>query len=215
MMGSIGASGSLEGHLPPPASERSGVPERASRTPNETERPVEKSAKASASKKPVGGGEELTEAEERQVRELKKRDAEVKAHERAHANVGGIYASAPRYEYTVGPDGKRYAIGGEVQIDATPVRDDPEATIRKMDIVIRAALAPAEPSAQDLAVARQAQAERDKARAELLKHNNEVASGAGLKDESSDRLAASDAYAEAAAAIEAIASAFGAQSAIA
>lgn len=214
MVGSIGASGPLEGHFPSPASERAGASGRVSNAPNETDRPVEKSAKASPSRKSVGGGQELTEAEERQIRELKKRDAEVKAHERAHANVGGIYASAPRYEYTVGPDGKRYAISGEVQIDATPVRDDPEATIRKMDIVIRTALAPAEPSAQDLAVARQAQAERDKARAELLK-SKQADSASGSSDESSDRLVASGAYAEAAAAIEAIASGFSAPSAVA
>lgn len=38
-----------------------------------------------------------------------------------------------------------------------------------MDIVIRAALAPADPSSQDMAVARQAQTERSKAQVELSK----------------------------------------------
>lgn len=105
------------------------------------------------------GGEPLTKEQESQVRELKKRDAEVKAHEQAHAAVGGSYASAPTYTYTKGPDGKKYAIGGEVQIDTSPERT-PDATIRKMDIVVAAALAPADPSAQDRAVARQAQQQR-------------------------------------------------------
>ena len=132
----------------------------------------------------AANGEELTEEEERVVQELKQRDAEVRAHEQAHASAGGTYASAPSYEYTVGPDGKRYATSGEVQIDTAPVRDNPEATIRKMDIVIRAALAPAEPSSQDLQVARQAQQTRASAQAELaeqrlqeLRDSNEAGNG--------------------------------------
>ncbi len=114
-------------------------------------------------------GEELTEEEERRVQELKERDAEVRAHEQAHAAAGGPYAGAPKYEFTNGPDGKRYATSGEVEIDVTPVRGNPEATIRKMEVVVRAALAPAEPSSQDLAVARTAQQQRSEAQAELAK----------------------------------------------
>lgn len=137
----------------------------------ETARPVEPASESEKSK--TVGGEELTEEEERQVRDLQQRDREVRAHEQAHATAGGPYASAPSYEFTTGPDGKRYAVGGEVKIDTSPVRDNPEATIRKMDIVIRAALAPAEPSSQDLQVARQAQQERAKAQIELAKQKQE------------------------------------------
>lgn len=112
-------------------------------------------------------GQELTDAEEKQVRELKQRDREVRAHEQAHARVGGSYASAPTYEFQAGPDGKKYAVGGEVQIDSAPIPGKPEATIRKLDIVIRAALAPAEPSSQDLQVAQKARDDKIKAQAEL------------------------------------------------
>ncbi|WP_422378388.1 putative metalloprotease CJM1_0395 family protein [Roseibium sp.] len=111
-------------------------------------------------------GDGLTEAEEKQVQELKERDREVRAHEQAHARVGGAYASAPTYTFQQGPDGKRYAIGGEVQIDTAKERT-PEATIRKMQIVIRAATAPAEPSSQDLKVAQQARSQLAEAQAEL------------------------------------------------
>jgi hypothetical protein len=136
-----------------------------------SKRPVESSAQAAkadekASPNDGPDGQELTKEQEDQVRDLKKRDAEVKAHEQAHAAVGGAYASAPSYTYTKGPDGKKYAVGGEVQIDTSPERT-PEATIRKMDVVIRAALAPAEPSSQDQAVARQAQTQRQQAQSEL------------------------------------------------
>lgn len=131
-------------------------------------------------------GEPLSKEQEAQVRELKKRDAEVKAHEQAHAAVGGAYASAPKYTYTRGPDGKKYAVGGEVQIDTSPERT-PDATIRKMDIVIRAALAPAEPSSQDRAVARQAQQQRLEAQQQLAQqHTNERKPGAPAEGESAD-----------------------------
>ena len=126
-------------------------------------------AEAGATDKKADNPNELTEEEEKQVQELKQRDAEVRAHEQAHAAVGGSYASAPSYEFTTGPDNKQYATSGEVQIDSAPVPNNPEATIRKMDIVIRAALAPAEPSPQDIRVATNAQQQRTAAQAELAK----------------------------------------------
>lgn len=121
-------------------------------------------------------GDGLTEAEEKQVQELKERDREVRAHEQAHARVGGAYASAPTYTFQQGPDGKRYAIGGEVQIDTAKERT-PEATIRKMQIVIRAATAPAEPSSQDLKVAQQARSQLSEAQAELRQQKAAELSG--------------------------------------
>ncbi|MFI8745870.1 putative metalloprotease CJM1_0395 family protein [Pseudomonas sp. NPDC077186] len=102
-----------------------------------------------------------------EIAELSQRDREVRAHEQAHAAVGGQYAGAPSYSFKRGPDGQRYAVSGEVSIDTAPVPNDPEATLRKMEVVLRAALAPVEPSAQDLRVAAQAQAQAAQARVEL------------------------------------------------
>ncbi|WP_349358341.1 putative metalloprotease CJM1_0395 family protein [Stappia sp.] len=131
---------------------------------------------AKTDKPSTGAERELTEEQEKQVRELKKRDAEVKQHEQAHASVGGPYAGSPSYQYTRGPDGKRYATSGEVPIDASPERE-PEQTLRKMEIVIRAALAPAEPSPQDRQVAAQARQQRSEAQAELQKLRQAEQSG--------------------------------------
>src|SRR4051812_11512474 len=89
---------------------------------------------------------------------LRTRDQEVRLHEEAHRAAAGPYAGAPSYQYATGPDGRRYAIGGEVSIDASPVQGNPRATAEKMRIIVRAALAPAQPSAQDRAVAAQAEA---------------------------------------------------------
>jgi len=101
--------------------------------------------------------------EERQVVDkLKARDREVQAHERAHKAVGGRHAGAISFVYQAGPDGQKYAVGGEVSIDISS-GSDPDATIQKMSTVISAALAPAEPSGQDRAVAQAAQAMRSQA----------------------------------------------------
>lgn len=108
------------------------------------------------------------QAEQREIRELQARDQEVRAHEQAHATVGGRYAGAPSYEYQQGPDGKRYAVGGEVQIDLAPIPGDPAATIQKMQQVKAAALAPAEPSSADRSVASTAQQRLIAAQAELI-----------------------------------------------
>lgn len=114
---------------------------------------------------PGAGGQQLTPEEQRIVQELQQTDAKVRAHEQAHAAAGGAYAGAPEYEYTRGPDGKVYAVSGEVSIDVSP-ESDPSATAAKMETVLRAASAPADPSAQDRKVAAQAQAELAKARIE-------------------------------------------------
>jgi hypothetical protein len=99
--------------------------------------------------------EEQALQEQREIQQLKQRDAEVRSHEQAHSSVGGQYAGSPSYEYETGPDGKRYAVGGEVSIDVGE-EGSPEATLRKMQQVKAAALAPAEPSPQDLRVANEA-----------------------------------------------------------
>jgi hypothetical protein len=94
----------------------------------------------------AGGEQTLSPEEQRQIDDLKQRDQEVKAHERAHMAAGaGLVSGGASYEYQRGPDGKMYAVGGEVQIDVS-AENDPDATIRKMQQVRRAAMAPAQPS---------------------------------------------------------------------
>jgi hypothetical protein len=111
---------------------------------------------------------QLTPEERRQVARLQARDREVRAHEAAHKAAAGSYArGGASFEYQTGPDGRRYAVGGEVSIDASPIAGDPEATMRKMQQVRRAALAPADPSPQDIRVAAQAAQHEAAARHEL------------------------------------------------
>ena len=119
-------------------------------------------AQVEAGEAKPASGVGLSEDEQQVVDELKARDREVRVHERAHKAVGGRHAGAISYSYQAGPDGQKYAVGGEVAIDVSP-ESDPDATIQKMSAVISAALAPAEPSGQDRAVAQAAQASRSQA----------------------------------------------------
>ncbi len=102
------------------------------------------------------------------IQRLKLREKQVIAHEMAHKAVGGRYTGPVHYTYTRGPDGKFYITGGDVSIDVSE-EPDPRATIRKMEIVRAAALAPADPSPQDIRVAEIATIKEIKARMELEK----------------------------------------------
>jgi hypothetical protein len=110
----------------------------------------------------------LTGPEIQQVQELKTRDREVRAHEAAHLSAAGSLAQGgASYSYQRGPDGVQYAVGGEVNIDSSAVAGDPEATLVKVQRIRAAALAPAQPSSQDLNVAAQAAQLAVQARAEI------------------------------------------------
>ncbi len=119
----------------------------------------------------AGGKQQEAGSEERKLEELKQRDAEVKAHEQAHAGIGGNLASAPSYQFEIGPDGRQYAVAGEVNIDLAVVPGDPQATIVKMQKVKAAALAPLEPSSADRQVATEAAQRILEAQAELVRQS--------------------------------------------
>ncbi len=112
--------------------------------------------------------QEPTTHDQAEIAKLRERDREVRAHEQAHiAASGGLAKGGATFSFQRGPDGKQYAVGGEVNIDTSPVSGNPEATIRKAKQIRAAALAPADPSAQDRAVAASASTLEAKARREL------------------------------------------------
>ena len=130
--------------------------------------PAEEARQARIDEATPGG--ELTPDEQEVVNELRVRDAEVRSHEAAHMAAGGGLTGGMSLSYQVGPDGKRYAVGGEVSIDASP-GSSPEETVLKAQRIRAAALAPAEPSAQDRAVAARAGQMESDARAQLRVEN--------------------------------------------
>lgn len=96
---------------------------------------------------------ELSPEQRRQIAELARIDREVRAHEAAHLRVGaGVVTSGANFSYVYGPDGKSYAVAGEVGIDTSP-EEEPEANIDKGQRIQVVALAPAEPSPQDYQIA--------------------------------------------------------------
>jgi hypothetical protein len=116
---------------------------------------------------PRTGDIQLSEEDRQEVEKLKRRYQEVRTHEQAHVAAGGQHVRGGiSYEYQSGPDGKRYAVGGEVSIDTSP-ESDPEATIRKARTIRQAALAPAQPSSQDRKAAAAASQMEIKARQEI------------------------------------------------
>jgi hypothetical protein len=121
-----------------------------------------------ADSKNVYSSSDLTNQEKQLVTKLQARDSAVKAHEQAHIAAGGsLVISGPSYTYQKGPNGVNYAVGGEVKIDTSKEQNDPEATIQKAQQIRRAALAPADPSAKDRAVAAKATQLTTEARADL------------------------------------------------
>ena len=155
-------------HVLPPAFSRSQATGEASGTtdPENSKDPDQRVNPTSATRQ-TGTTLQLSTEELAQLRQLKSRDREVRAHEQAHASVGGPYTGAPNYAYTKGPDGRQYASSGHVNIDSSAIAGNPEATLQKALQLKRAALAPAQPSQQDRRVAANAQQLAVEARADL------------------------------------------------
>ena len=173
----VAGSATISGEQPTDGEDRS---IRASEQASEDKSSGSSTAKSEqANENPQG----LTESELKQLAELKARDREVRAHEAAHQAVGGQHAGAISYSYERGPDGAQYAVGGEVPIDVSPVAGDPQATIEKMRVVRAAAMAPAQPSSQDRAVAAQAMQTMLQAQVELANGESENASPDGDVEE--------------------------------
>ena len=128
--------------------------------------PSESGAAPEKSKEENAAG--LDNAELQQVRELQQTDRKVRSHEQAHLAAAGGLAGGVSFTFVTGPDGQRYAVGGEVSIDTSPVDGDPEATIQKARQIQAAANAPAEPSSQDRSVAAKASQLEQAARLELI-----------------------------------------------
>ena len=115
---------------------------------------------------------ELSLEEQRIVSELQAADTNVRAHEAAHMAAGGGLTSPASYTYERGPDNKMYAVAGEVGI-STGEGNTPQESLNKAQTIRRAALAPADPSPQDLKVAAQAASMEMSARAQIMQEKME------------------------------------------
>jgi hypothetical protein len=118
---------------------------------------------------------------------LKTADAQVRAHEAAHlAAGGGVVTGGANFSYERGSDGRMYAVGGEVPIDAGEA-GSPEATIAKARQVVAAAMAPADPSPQDYRVAASALIMEMQARTEMMRETQDkIKANEAYKTDSTD-----------------------------
>lgn len=98
---------------------------------------------------------DISESDKEMLRELEARDMAVRAHEMAHMAAGAGLTGGATYTYQIGPDGRQYAIGGEVSINISE-GSTPEDTMNRAKRILSAATAPTDPSAADTAVAMQA-----------------------------------------------------------
>lgn len=102
----------------------------------------------------------------KEIEQLKQIEEEVIIHENAHKAAGAGVTGAVTYSHTTGPDDQRYINGGEVSIQMPSGGGEPDETIALLEKVRQAALAPSQPSPQDLRVAASASAQINQVRAE-------------------------------------------------
>lgn len=95
----------------------------------------------------------LTMPERGLIEALHRRDRAVRGHEMRHFYAGRPYTLTPEYWYVSGPRHRRYAVTGVVQMDLREVPGDRHATMRKLERLKNAMLAPLQPSAEDRAAA--------------------------------------------------------------
>ncbi len=120
--------------------------------------------------------DQLSAAERADIARFQQRDQQVRQEEKAHAAVAGDLAGPINYIYQRGPDGRQYAVGGSVSVQAKTVTGDPAEAKRLSGRMAVAANAATSPSAQDLATARMAYAFGS----QISQSDSRERSGAGL-----------------------------------
>jgi hypothetical protein len=122
-----------------------------------------KEALEAANKNGAGGANDsaktpaqMSDGERAELSRLQARDSAVKQEEKGHAAAAGQYASAPQYQYAIGPDGKAYAIGGHVDVSISSQGGTGKDNKAALAALQNAALSPNAPSGADMAAFRQA-----------------------------------------------------------
>ncbi len=90
----------------------------------------------------------------RVLEKFKNSDSRIRNHEQAHV-ASGTATTPISYKYQMGPDGKMYAVGGEVRLD-TSIPDDPKAAAFKLKQIQEASNAPSDMSGADAQISIQA-----------------------------------------------------------
>ncbi len=130
---------------------------------------VERHKQQEREDRPEGGlrsEQELSSEEKQELAELKQRDSQVRTQDMARMAAAGGAAGGLTVEYETGPDGRRYAVAADVQLDTSPAAT-PERSLAKARSIRAAALSAGGDSSSDAAAAAAANAMEAKAQAEI------------------------------------------------
>jgi len=115
---------------------------------------------------------QLSDAQLLEISKLKARDTQLQQHVQAHhAASSGVDVSSASFTYQRGPNGVNYAVSGDVKID-TSAPAAPEDRLAQAAMISDVALAPADPTPTDRAVAAKAQQMAQQARIEIMQQSS-------------------------------------------
>ncbi len=108
------------------------------------------------------------------LQRIKNIDRNVRLHENSHASADGVQTiGTARYKYAEGPDGKLYAVGGEVTV-AVQSSGKPEDNLRAARALRSSALSSDNPSPADFAAAADAGQIEIEALSQMAKRAKEI-----------------------------------------
>lgn len=115
---------------------------------------------------------------ESETSQMESRSRRIVEHENRHAAIlrdapDNTADAKPQFVHKQGPDGRKYAVAGEVNTDLKPIPGNPHATEQKAESVYRSALGNADRSQSDYDAARQAMFVAQEARqAKMIQRNS-------------------------------------------
>lgn len=122
---------------------------------------------------------EMSAEEQRELRDLERRDMEVRTRDMAFLAAAGGAAGSYSLHYETGPDGQRYVVGADISLD-TSEGATPEQTLAKARALRAATLSAGRDSAQDAMTASKAMRMEAEARAEIERQRSADGALAGV-----------------------------------
>ena len=125
----------------------------------------------------VGGGlrgaEDFSTEEQQELRDLERRDLQVRTRDMAFIAAAGGAAGSYSLQYETGPDGRRYAVGADIKLD-TSEGATPEQTLAKARALRAATMGARADSSNDASAAAKAVRMEAEARAEIARERGEA-----------------------------------------
>ena len=134
----------------------------------------EKNEEEKLEKLALAGNSRLDPDQYDMVKRLEQIEREVVMHEKAHQATGGSSVGAVSYQYTMGPDYRYYATGGNVEYKL-PYAGTPESMLRAFEGLKNSAMASRDASGQDKRMASMAAAKIQEIKDKISKDKGKLA----------------------------------------